>query len=78
LEDPPSAEHTGSSLRRLRERRGMSRSAVAMVLGWNFRRLDGIEGGRRQVRFAEVIALLDLYGCGWGELTTLEDATREG
>jgi hypothetical protein len=56
----------------------MSRSAVSMALGWSFRRLDGIERGIRGVRYAEVIALLDLYGSTWREFKALEGDTSEG
>ena len=63
---------TGRTLRRLRERRAVSRSAVALAMGWNFRRLEGIERGYRSVRYADVVALLDLYGVGWGEFKALE------
>lgn len=71
LDDARERELTGLHLRRLRERRAISRTAAAMALGWNYRRLRGIEQGHRTVRYAEVIALLELYESRWSEFRAL-------
>ena len=73
MEQGASALSVGTALRRLRERRGLSLSAVAMGLGWNYRRMHGIEHGQRAVRYAEVLVLLELYESDWSELNFVEE-----
>lgn len=48
-----------------------------MGLGWNYRRMHGIEHGQRAVRYAEVLVLLELYESDWSELKSVEDTPSE-
>lgn len=68
------ASNVNRSLWLLRERAGQSRTAAAMALGWNYRRLKTIECGSRQPTYAEVIVLLGLYGATWHDLAALFDS----